>query len=551
MSQIKTGKSCLRKNYLEKVNKLPVIFAASTTRGSILHEVCERWLLHPEQLKPGTQEFNDVLFPENWYVKSEKGQEVEIDSQERDWIRYIVPQAINDRKLLREPNREIEWQFLEELIPAEDGKPAVWIVGYVDLCVDNNYIIDHKTCKNFRYTLNEDVTDTKKYIGLDIQLNVYAYYWAMEHLKRGTPLPDQVMLRHIQYGFDDRRVRTAHAARSWESVLDVMDQVKDQARIIRDSRSVEDHMDVDGNLSNCGAFGGCPYQAICGGMEEPEDYKERIESSIQANNELREAKRNRNNMSNNAFADILSNFSDQTKENTKPVVETPVVEVKAEPVVEAPVTKAIEPKDAVTKADVLACMTQIETNMKPMGINPETIPAYQELQAKLEVILDAEQAEKKAKAEAEAKAKEEAEAKAKEEAEKTVTEEGKLVEKAEAPAEVVQAEPTEAELAPTKDNKTSLRKGFVLLINATSNSYSKFVNIGTIYADVADKVRAHNSELSAAEVHATVIASASDIASKMLVGHCVNAPTMNDVHRDLANELVQYADVVVYGTQSN
>jgi len=190
-------------------------------------------------------------------------------------------------------------------------------------------------------------------------------------------------------------------------------------------------------------------------------------------------------------------------------------------------------------------MTQLETNMAPMGIDVNSIPAYQELQGKLDVILDAEQAEKraKAKAEAEAKAKAEAEAKADAVVETTPVEE-KAPEVVK-PTEYRAAEPTNAELAPTKDNKTNLRKGFVLLINATSNSYGKFVNIGTIYADVADKVRAHNGELSAAQVHATVIASASDIASKMLVGHCVNAPTMNDVHR----ELIQYADVVVYGVQ--
>jgi hypothetical protein len=337
-----------------------------------------------------------------------------------------------------------------------------------------------------------------------------------------------------------------------------METVKQEARIIRDSRLVDDHMDVDGNLSNCGAYGGCPYKAICGGMEEPEDYKERIEESIKTNNELREAKRNRNIMSNAKFDDILGNFGNQTKENTKPVVSTPVAETKTEPVVEKP--KVIEPKDAVSKADILACMKQLETNMKPMGIDVNTIPAYQELQAKLEVILDAEQAEKKAvaealkaealkaKAEAEAKAKADAVVEAKAVVTSTTTE--TTVGEVKETVTVSTAHATPAELAPTKDTKTNLRKGFVLLINATSNSYGKFVNIGTLYADVADKVRAHNGELSAAQVHATVIASASDIASKMLGGHCVNAPTMNDVHRDLANELIQYADVVVYGTQA-
>jgi len=234
VSQIKTGKACLRKNYLEKVNKLPVIFAASTTRGSILHEVAERWLLSDRQLKPGTKAFNDTLFPENWYVKSGKDQEVEIDQQERDWIKYIVSNAIKERKLLRYPVREVEWQFLEELIPSEEGKPAVWIVGYSDLCVDNDTIIDHKTCKNFNWTLNEDISDPKKYIGNDIQLNVYAYYWAKENLKRGTPLPSAVKLQHIQYGFDDRRVKTARARVAWQTVLDIMEEVKDDARIIRE-----------------------------------------------------------------------------------------------------------------------------------------------------------------------------------------------------------------------------------------------------------------------------------------------------------------------------
>jgi hypothetical protein len=519
----------------------------------------ERWLLHKDQLKPGTQTFNDVLYPHEWYVKDEKGQRVEIDQEERDWIRYIIPQAINERVLLRDTTREVEWSFLEELIPAEGGKPAVWIVGYIDLCEDNRTIIDHKTCKNFRWTLNEDEKDPKKFIGYDIQLNVYAYFWAMENLKRGTPLPETVRLKHIQYGYEDRRVKTAQAVRSWGSVLDVMDQVKDQARTIRDSRSIIDHMEVDHNPSNCGAYGGCPYSAICGGMEEPEDYKERIENSIKANNELREAKRKHTQMSNSRFDSILGNMATQTKENTAPV--TKVEEPKEEPKTEAPAPKVIEPKDAVTKADIVACMTQLETNMAPMGIDVNTIPAYQELQGKLDVILDAEQAEKRAKAkeEAEAKAKADAEAKAKAEAEvkakadaevKEEPKEQRMEEPMETPDEVVQAEPTDVELTKVKETRTSLRKGFVLLINATSNSYNNSVNIASVYADVAAKVKEHNADLNCSQVHATVVASASDIAEKMLKGHCVIASTMNDAHRDLANELIQYADVVVYGVQS-
>ena len=472
---------------------------------------------------------------------------------------------MRDRKLLRLPDRMVEWEFLEELLPAENGKPAVWIIGYSDLCVGNNTIIDHKSCKDFRWTCNEDPKDAKRYVGQDVQLNCYGYYLAKhKHEKEGIPLPDHVRVQHVQYGYEDERVKTATADTPWDKVLEIMEELKDTARIIRDSRAEKEDFDkVECNLSACGAFGGCKFKNICGGMEDPEDYKERTNEAIKLNNELRQSKNKENTQMSSEFDDLLSQLeattpgtSVETVAETPSAPETPKVEApKEEP--PAPTTpKVIEPKDAVTKADIMACMKQLETNMAPMGIDVNTIPAYQDLQVKLDVIMDEEAKQRAEAAAAEAKAKVDAEAKAKEEEAKQEAlrqQPEKAVAQNEAaketPAEVITAEPTDVELTKVKEARTSLRKGFVLLINATSHSYTNTVNIASVYADVAEKVKEHNADLNGAQVHATVIASASDIAEKMLKGHCVIASTMNDVHRDLANELVQYADVVAYGVQ--
>ena len=569
ISQIKTGKDCLRKNWLEKVAKLPIIFSESTTRGSILHECAERWLEAEHTIDPSSPQWESI-FPEDWFIKTEKKQSVPISEEERSWVRRILAKAINDRELIRYPNQMVEWQFLEELIPKEGDKPAVWLVGYSDLCVGNDTIIDHKSCKNFRWTCNEDPT-SDKYVGGDIQLNCYGYFLAKHKLEtEGTPLPSHVHVRHIQYGYEDERVKHAKASTPWSDVLKTLEDIKDTARIIRDARSEKSFEGVRENLSACGAFGGCKFKDICGGMEDPEDYREKIEETIKLNNEYRQHKLKANTMANKNLLGMLDEL-EKTAPNTKATTELklptkPEVVLTEEPAV---TTKAVEPKDANTKAEVLACMAQIETNMKPMGIDLNNVPPYVELQAKLEVILDAEQAEKKAKADAEAKAKADAEAKVKADAgakaksdaayamkeKATVTEDPALtateatIEEAKEFVDEAISARLDVDLEPIKKKAVSLRKGFVLLINASSSSYGNNIDLATVYKEVSDKVIAHDATLNATQVHATVIASAADVAEKMLKGQCVTAVTLNETLRDFASEITPYADVVVYGVQ--
>ena len=268
--------------------------------------------------------------------------------------------------------------------------------------------------------------------------------------------------------------------------------------------------------------------------------------------------------------DELEKTAPNTKATTELKLPTKPEVVLTETVEEEPTTtKAVEPKDANTKAEVLACMAQIETNMKPMGIDLNNVPPYVELQAKLEVILDAEQAEKKAKADAEAKAKADAEAKVKADAgakaksdaayatkeKATVTEDPALtateatIEEAKEFVDEAISARLDVDLEPIKKKAVSLRKGFVLLINASSSSYGNNIDLATVYKEVSDKVIAHDATLNATQVHATVIASAADVAEKMLKGQCVTAVTLNETLRDFASEITPYADVVVYGVQ--
>ena len=128
VSQIKTARDCVRKNWMEKVARMPIIFAGSTTRGSILHEVCERWLEADDN--DLDSEGNPVnLYPEGWHIKTEKDQSKAISVEEQEWIKRSVQEAISKNHLIRYPDRVVEWEFLELLVPAEEGKPAVWLVG--------------------------------------------------------------------------------------------------------------------------------------------------------------------------------------------------------------------------------------------------------------------------------------------------------------------------------------------------------------------------------------------------------------------------------------
>ena len=281
VSQAKTHKGCSRKGYLEKVQKLPLKFADSTTRGSILHEVKERYLLANDQ---GKDELGNVvdLYPDGWrtkidYVRDKEGNDTDEIKQkktitliEAQWIKDSVQEAISKGYLWRPPNRVVEYGFEEELLPAEGDLPPVVLIGFIDLAYDNT-IGDHKSCKNLYWVLNDD-KKSSKYLGADLQMLVYAYYWAQKRFREGHPLPETMTLEHYQHPYQDKDRRDGkgkppkpvRVTVTWEEIIAGYEKIKAIAADARETRmNAETYEDMPKNEETCGAYGGGPFRHIC------------------------------------------------------------------------------------------------------------------------------------------------------------------------------------------------------------------------------------------------------------------------------------------------
>ena len=289
VSQSKTYSSCKRKWYLEKVAKLPVKFADSTTRGSILHEVLERWLLADDRGIDLLANKPVDLYPKDWHIKEERGQIKKISFEEQIWIQRIVPLAESMNILLRLPGRVVEHKFECELLPATDTLPPVDIVGYIDLAYDFT-IGDHKSMRTTAYALN-NITTSAFYIGNDVQLLTYCYYWAKHQESLGHKIPETMDVEHYQYPYEDTNKRkgrgtpqTTKATVTWARILENLETVKQVAHDLRQSNADwNTYEESERNLDACGAYGGCPFRALCSGQESVDMYTERTLYSIDPN----------------------------------------------------------------------------------------------------------------------------------------------------------------------------------------------------------------------------------------------------------------------------
>lgn len=288
-SQISTFKDCKKKWYFDAVLKLPRIGSASTDRGSILHEVCERYLTADAQGRvPDTEERHNPehplhdqepgkaveLYPEGWYkVRDRKGKVTgEIPPVDQAMIKSLIAMAQEHGILVRKPGGVVERKIERKMTP------LINFVGFIDYDVPVG-VEDHKTSKSTRYLLS------KKKLATDLQINLYTACWVMDRQERGLKIPNEVLVAHNQFVFDKDKpqVRRIEVLIKPEDAMNVWTQTIEVGRQMLRAAGTKDYKDFDDPpAGTCNKYGGCPRLSICARGESIEAHKTRLSRPAQS-----------------------------------------------------------------------------------------------------------------------------------------------------------------------------------------------------------------------------------------------------------------------------
>lgn len=273
-SQDSTYSRCQRLWYFRYVLKAPVKPKDYLDFGTVLHGVCERFLLaddlgrvpfdRPEQLHGQIAGQPVDLFPDGWDTVEGR----RISPVESSLIQKLVDRALTEGTLERSPNQEIEYWFDEPLID------EVRIVGKIDV-LGPDQIQDHKSTKDMQYALSQ------ARLAEDTQCLTYAKI-ALDR----DPSLQEVRLRHNTYCKDPKALEVrrieARATRSdirknWLRLQSVA------AEMLELSKTRPEWQQVEGPSSPgaCGAFGGCSFRPVCGGKESLPAYRQRVQRQIE------------------------------------------------------------------------------------------------------------------------------------------------------------------------------------------------------------------------------------------------------------------------------
>ena len=268
---------CYRKWFLQNVKKLPQLPRESTTFGTVLHSVVERYLLADMN---GTIKGKPVeLYPVGWeqpldrYGKREK---LAISLEEQALVKSLIEKAIAEGILMRVEGRQIEkefnnWEFME----------GVTAKGFIDL-LEPGAIRDHKTTKDMKWAKSVK-PEADEYLGDNIQMMFYAYwYYTKGGYNRSLPLT----LAHQYYVKNPQKphVEKREVTTTWEKVEQFMNEriapVCEMMLVYRDAKKVDDIPLPANPARACRKYGGCPFAKICTNLETVEGYTERINREL-------------------------------------------------------------------------------------------------------------------------------------------------------------------------------------------------------------------------------------------------------------------------------
>lgn len=278
VSQLTAYSDCKRQWWWKWIKKMPTVDKGYLTFGTVLHAVCERYLLADMQGRDRSTGKPVELYPEGW-EKTTTGRgkykrEVSIPPVEQELVRKLIRTAIEEGFLHREHDLKIEEEFRVLLLDEPDLDTVVNILGFVDV-MDSEGIQDHKTVGNWRYALGP------KRLAKDTQILIYAAVWCWYREKSGGVLPEKVKVQHNQFGKDPS---TPKLKKSVAYVTPAQAEAKwiwaqNTARAMVKTKEAKEWHEIETpepESGICNKYGGCPFLDICSGRETPEKYTERV-----------------------------------------------------------------------------------------------------------------------------------------------------------------------------------------------------------------------------------------------------------------------------------
>lgn len=279
-SQVETYLLCARKWWFERVAKLPRLPKGSTTFGTVLHGVVERYLRADDLGRDPETGLAVEIYPPGWQTATEfDGSRSSVTLAEEGIIRALVAKAIDEGHLVRTVGRQIEAPF-SVCVGEYAGLPVMY-EGKRDV-VEPHGLKDHKTVKTMRYA------KSPRELSQNLQALTYSKVSLDEKRQRGEPIPGKWSISHVSYCKDpkDSRVRLTTTQVSpqqieqyWTSTLLPTIERMHKTREISVWHDVPDPPDA---AHACNAYGGCHFASICSQREKPEDYRIRVDTALKA-----------------------------------------------------------------------------------------------------------------------------------------------------------------------------------------------------------------------------------------------------------------------------
>lgn len=320
VSQIETQQLCLRKWWLQRVARFQEPERHHFLIGGRFHDVAERYLAGERQ-----------IYPDGW--------EVGLNPEEVEWAKNRVEFAIREGIWQVIPGSYVEWPLvllvgqehldrngiplvgssvvvedekgvrrIQEPTSLLDGRPlpAGWdrlphLVGFIDHYIPQlplPGVWDHKTAKNRRWGKKQGDIRTSTQM-LVYPCVPFSQYPEITEVEAGY----NVFIKDLQAkvpGYQIRDiVRRDESAARWQSVIEITETAKTlretYPRVGDDTnperaqhwRQVPGAVDIfKGNKKaieeRCGAFGGCPYRAMCFGQCSDTQLAHRLDQARKA-----------------------------------------------------------------------------------------------------------------------------------------------------------------------------------------------------------------------------------------------------------------------------
>lgn len=262
---------CLRRWKFKWIDKLPEPIRGTQEFGDVAHKVCERWLRADDLGRDANGNAVD-LYPEGW-AKGDSG--VELSPADQDLIRRLISAAIEKGVLRRTPGRQVELPFE---IPLSD---EVVLTGRIDLAAPGE-VTDHKFLKSLRYLMSPaKLRESGQHL-----LYVLAMTYLLKQKKQVVPQEWTLAVNGFSKDPDDFRVKRVEVKVPLEAAFEWRDRVLkptfEKMMALKNMVPpipVENWREIDDPINKnaaCGAYGGCAFQGICGGLETVKAHLHRV-----------------------------------------------------------------------------------------------------------------------------------------------------------------------------------------------------------------------------------------------------------------------------------